>query len=101
MPPVLVTRQTNTCLALVCIALVCRKCTAKYFLFSHEFREEELTDTNIKVSEDPRLIIGQYLERNFTLDDFLILLEAISSNDRFQQHLGAISLRKILTVVGN
>ena len=34
------------------------------------------------------------------MDDFYKVLQAINSQDRFQQHYGAIGLRKILSIDG-
>ena len=45
-----------------------------------------------------KMFIDDTYSQNFELEDLPTLLKAIESTDRFQQHLGAIGIRKIVGV---
>jgi hypothetical protein len=49
-------------------------------------------------NEDLKKYIDSCLMRNFAMEDFFGILEAINTNDRFKQHFGVIGLRKILSI---
>jgi len=54
--------------------------------------------TQSSENQQLREFIDQCLKRNFAMEDFFMILEAINSTYRFKQHLGVIGLRKILSI---
>lgn len=56
-------------------------------------------DTEISANEEINLrqFVEECLKQTFTIDDFVKIINALNSNDRYQQHFGIIGLRKILS----
>lgn len=53
--------------------------------------------TNLADDKELKECINQWLNQNYDMSQFLPLVDAASSNDRFKQHYGVIGLRKILS----